>query len=120
MNLEKQRCPYCGEQLLCIQRSDPAEYFIHCNGCCARGPRGLSKENLTILPRLLEENLLRTVIDESPDIVFVKNRRGEFLLCNQLSARFYDSTPEQMLGKTDADFNDDHSQVLLFRKTSKK
>lgn len=116
MNLEKQRCPYCGEQLLCIQRSDPAEYFIHCNGCCARGPRGLSKENLTILPRLLEENLLRTVIDESPDIVFVKNRRGEFLLCNQLSARFYDSTPEQMLGKTDADFNDDHSQVLFVQK----
>jgi len=117
MNLEKQRCPYCDEQLLCVQRYDPAEYFIHCNGCGARGPRGLSKNSLSILPRLLEESLFRTVIDESPDIVCLKNWRGEFLLCNQSLARLYNSTPGQMVGKTDADFNDDQSQVLFFQKS---
>ncbi|WP_417599120.1 diguanylate cyclase [Oceanospirillum sp.] len=70
------------------------------------------------MPHLSDESLLRTVIDESPDIILMKNYEGDFLLCNQALARLYDSTPEQMIGKSDADFNPDTEQVKFFKENT--
>jgi PAS domain S-box-containing protein len=50
------------------------------------------------------ERLLRTVIDEFPDPVVLKDCNGDFLLCNQAVARLYNTTPEAMIGKHDGDF----------------
>ena len=114
MNVEKQCCPYCSKTQLRVQQRDLAEYYLQCDNCGASGPRNSSRESLSILPRFSDESLLRTVIDESPDIVCLKNWHGEFLLCNKALARLYDTTPEQMLGKSDAHFNPDTDQVDFY------
>ena len=51
-----------------------------------------------------KETLLRTVIDQIPDILLVKNRDGRFVMVNRTLADFYDTTPEAMVGKDDSDF----------------
>ncbi len=50
------------------------------------------------------EHLLRTVIDEIPDVVVLKDCNGNFMLCNQTVAKLYGTTPEAMPGKHDGDF----------------
>ena len=50
------------------------------------------------------ESLLRTVLDEMPDPMALKDDQGNFLLVNRKIAELYDTTPEQMLGKHDGDF----------------
>ena len=49
-------------------------------------------------------DLLRTVIDEIPDPLLLKDEKGDFLLCNQAVARLYGTTPEEMIGLHDDDF----------------
>jgi len=47
---------------------------------------------------LLEEGaLLRELLDASPTLVFVKDRHGRFVLANAAFARLHDSTPEQIV-----------------------
>lgn len=50
------------------------------------------------------ESFLRTVIDEIPDPLTLKDHQGNFLLGNRALARLYGTTPEAMLGKHDGDF----------------
>ncbi len=52
-----------------------------------------------------ERNLLRTVIDNLPDLVFVKDRNNRFVLSNRATAMYMGAeSPDALLGKTDADF----------------
>jgi PAS domain S-box-containing protein len=48
--------------------------------------------------------LFQAVFDEFPDIVLLKDGRGDFVLCNQALARLYGTTPDEMVGKHDDDF----------------
>lgn len=50
------------------------------------------------------ESFLRTIIDEIPDPLVLKDQHGNFLLCNQATARLYNTTPAAMVGKHDGDF----------------
>ena len=50
------------------------------------------------------ESFLRTIIDEIPDPLVLKDQHGHFLLCNQATATLYNTTPAAMLGKHDGDF----------------
>src|SRR5512140_1152619 len=47
---------------------------------------------------------LRSVVDASPNPIFVKDGDGRFVLVNQAIASLYGTTVEAMLGKRDADF----------------
>ena len=60
-----------------------------------------------------QQQLLRTVLDAIPDIIFVKNWHGQYILANKALAQFYGTTVDQILGKTDADFNPNHYQTQL-------
>ena len=52
-----------------------------------------------------ERNLLRSLIDNVPDLVYVKDTQSRFILANRAVARLMGArTPEDLLGKTDADF----------------
>ena len=52
-----------------------------------------------------ERNLMRTLIDNLPDHVFIKDNEGRFVLANQSIARFMGADqPEDLLGKMDTDF----------------
>ncbi len=55
---------------------------------------------------LLEsEERLRQVIDLIPHFVFAKDMDGKFLLANTAVAEVYGTTPENLIGKSDYDYN---------------
>ncbi len=52
-----------------------------------------------------QHRFLRQVIDLNTSFVFAKDRDGRFTLVNKALADAYGSTPEEMVGKYDEDFN---------------
>jgi PAS domain S-box-containing protein len=54
-----------------------------------------------------ERNLLRTLIDNLPDMIYVKDTQGRFVVCNPAVAQLMGGdAPEDLIGKTDYDFFD--------------
>ncbi|MCB1938881.1 MAG: PAS domain-containing protein, partial [Rhodocyclaceae bacterium] len=60
------------------------------------------------------DELLRTIIDESPDIIMVKDWHGRFVLGNAALARIYGTTADALPGTTDADFNPNATQNAFY------
>jgi PAS domain S-box/diguanylate cyclase (GGDEF) domain len=67
---------------------------------------------------LAQKALLRTVLDESPDFIALKDHEGRFLLCNQAVAEFYGTTPEAMVGRHDGHFSATAAQAEQMRRTA--
>ncbi len=66
--------------------------------------------------RLQEQvSFLRKVIDLIPNFIFAKDRDCRFILANQALANAYGSSVDDIIGKTDADFNAQPEQVEKFR-----
>lgn len=63
-----------------------------------------------------ERAFLRQIIDINPNLIFAKNREGQFILVNQAVADIYGSSTDDMIGKTDADFNSNREEVIAFRR----
>ena len=61
--------------------------------------------------------LFQAVFDEIPDVIVLKDARGDFLLCNQTVARLYGTTPDAMVGKHDDDFGVPKSVADGFRQS---
>ena len=49
------------------------------------------------------DTMLRAVVEGTSDAVFVKDVEGRYLLINVAGAAFLDATPDQVVGRTDAD-----------------
>jgi PAS domain S-box-containing protein len=64
---------------------------------------------------LYGNDLLRTVIDQMPDVFVLKDAQGNFLLCNQTVAKLYNTTPDNMIGKDDGDFGVPKDMTDFFR-----
>ncbi len=60
-------------------------------------------------------SFLRQVIDIDPNFIFAKDRQGRFTLVNQAVADAYGTTVENLVGKTDSDFNSNAAEVEFFR-----
>ncbi len=58
---------------------------------------------------------LRQVIDTDPNFIFAKDRDGRFTMANKAVADCYGTTVEELVGKSDADFNPDSAEVAFFR-----
>ena len=55
--------------------------------------------------RIEEHNLLRALMDNMPDLIYVKDREGRFLIANEVIAQIMGAGPvDHLLGKTDFDF----------------
>ncbi|MBV2207356.1 MAG: PAS domain-containing protein, partial [Pseudomonas sp.] len=61
-----------------------------------------------------DADLLGMVIDESPNIILMKDWEGRFLLANRALAQLYGTTPENLVGKNDGDFNPNREQVAFY------
>lgn len=62
----------------------------------------------------VQHKFLQTVIDTNPNLIFVKDLEGQYVMANQAFASFYGITVEQLLGKTDACFNLNSPEVQKF------
>jgi len=51
-----------------------------------------------------ERNQLRTLIDNMPDVIYIKDRESRFIVANKKVATVMGSTPEEVINKTDFDF----------------
>ncbi|OYR49055.1 PAS domain-containing protein [Halorubrum sp. Eb13] len=58
---------------------------------------------------------LREIIDLVPDLVFVKNRDGEYLLANEATAEAYGKTPEEVEGRSEGEIIPDVDDSAEFR-----
>jgi len=58
---------------------------------------------------------LRKIIDLVPDLVFVKNRDGEYLLANEATAEAYGKTPEEVEGRSEGEIIPDVDDSAEFR-----
>ncbi len=63
---------------------------------------------------LEQGQFLRTIIDTDPNLIFAKNREGKFTWVNKAVADMYGTTIDNLLGKTDADFNPAKEQAKSF------
>ena len=59
-------------------------------------------------------DLLRTVIDENPNIILMKDWDGKFLIGNRALANLYGTTPEKLEGLDDGAFNPNAEQVAFY------
>ncbi|MCC6140307.1 MAG: PAS domain S-box protein [Nitrospira sp.] len=57
---------------------------------------------------------IRQIIDTDPNFIFAKDRDGRFTLVNKAIADAYGTTVDNLLGKTDADFNRNTEEVAFF------
>jgi PAS domain S-box-containing protein len=58
-------------------------------------------ESKTMMEALVSErDLLRTLIDSTPDYIFIKNTEGRFVISNEAHARAVNTTPSRLIGKT--------------------
>ncbi len=61
--------------------------------------------------------MFELIFKSIPHLIVVKNRAGKFLFANQALADFYGAeSPEDLIGKCDADFNHNEKQVEIFLK----
>jgi len=61
-----------------------------------------------------QREYLRTVIDTDPNFVFAKDWDGRFTLVNKAVAENYGTTVDNLIGKSDADFNSNIQEVDHF------
>jgi diguanylate cyclase (GGDEF)-like protein/PAS domain S-box-containing protein len=61
-----------------------------------------------------QREFLRSIVDTDPNLIFVKDRDGRFVMVNQATADVYGTTVDQLVGKCDADFNPDPKEVEWF------
>lgn len=63
-----------------------------------------------------QKEFLQTVIDNNPNIIFVKDGEGKFILVNQALADMCGKKIDEFLGKTDADFCSNPSEIEKFQR----
>jgi two-component system cell cycle sensor histidine kinase/response regulator CckA len=62
------------------------------------------------------QHFLRQVIDTNPNLIFVKDAEGRYVLANQAMAEFHGTTVEHLIGRRDCDFNLKAEEVEQFRR----
>lgn len=63
---------------------------------------------------------IRQIIDTDPNFIFVKDSDGRFTLVNQAVAECYGTTVEELVGKTDRDFNVNAEEVTHFQQNDRE
>jgi len=67
-----------------------------------------------------QQEFLRQVIDTNPSLIFVKDWDGKFTLANKAVADIYGTTVEELVGKSDADFNTNKEEVEAFLRADRE
>ena len=59
-----------------------------------------------------QRDFLRLVLDTTPDLIFVKDSSARFTMANRAVAELYGTTVDQLMGKSESDFNPQIEQTL--------
>jgi len=59
----------------------------------------------------VQQEFLRQIVDGNPNMIYVKDWDGKFIFVNEALAIFYRTTVENLVGKSDADFNSNKEEV---------
>jgi len=62
------------------------------------------------------DEIIKTITHETPNIILIKNYDGKFVFGNSKLASLYGTTPEQLVGKCDEDFNPNKEQTDFYLK----
>ncbi len=62
-----------------------------------------------------QKDFLRLIIDSTPNLIFVKDQDGKFLLVNKATAHFYGMTTDQMEGHYDTEQNFTAEEIEEFK-----
>jgi PAS domain S-box-containing protein len=101
-----------GQAVLSEQTGEVVEFVFSARDITER------KQLLTELEQ--QRTFLREVIDVSPNMIFVKDYNARFVLVNPMVARMYSTTVEDLIGKSDADFNASPEEVAHFLEADRK
>jgi PAS domain S-box-containing protein len=98
------------KQVLMVKRTDAKGNFVghHCF------MRDITERKRAEKQIQRSEAFLRQVIDTDPNFIYVKDREGRFTLANKAVADAYGTTVENLMVKTDADFNANPDEVEQF------
>lgn len=99
------RCPGSNDVLVLGEGGDPSGYEVAGRDIDVGGRKKDQESSGQ------EQHFLRNVIDANPNLVFVKDWDGRFVLANEAVADIYGTTVEGLIGKTDADFDVDPEEV---------
>jgi PAS domain S-box-containing protein len=67
-----------------------------------------------------QKDFLRKVLDANPQLVFIKDWDGRFVLANRAVAQVYGTTVEELEGKSDADFNSNAAEVESYLRADRE
>ena len=81
--------------------------------------RDITKQKLAVDELRISENRLRTLIQTIPDLIWLKDVNGVYLLCNPMFERFFGAKEIDIVGKTDFDFVD-KQLADFFRENDRK
>lgn len=77
-------------------------------------------EHKNMVRMLAESKLrLRTLVQTIPDLIWLKDADGTYILCNRMFERFFGASESEIVGKTDYDFVD-QELADFFREHDKK
>jgi len=110
-----------------IIRPDGTVRWVHEVADVERDPQGRLLRMIGVVQDITEhkevedtlhsqQRFLHKIIDTVPNFIGVKNWEGQFVLANRALADAYGTTPEEIIGKTDADFNPNAEEVAWFKR----
>ncbi|RYG34868.1 PAS domain S-box protein [bacterium] len=67
-----------------------------------------------------QRRFLQSVIDAAPNLIYIKDDEGRLLMANQATADLCGTTPEDMRGRPDTDFNHNPAELARYREESRR
>lgn len=62
----------------------------------------------------------QAVFDTVPNLIFVKDLNGTYIMANKATAEFFGQNPEEIVGKTDVDFGMTKEEAMRFREADRE
>jgi len=74
-----------------------------------------SQNNSILDMSKIRYNLLQTLMDNTPDLIYVKDKKNNFIMVNKSMAEFFGKKPNELIGKTDFDIAKEKSAKESFK-----
>ena len=122
MKFSQFTCPFCQHTGIDVTELSDGKFQATCPKCQSRGPSSDSSINAAEawVSLTAQKNLLQMIVDESHNIILVKDWEGRFVFGNKALARVYGTTPDMLIGRYDSDFNPNKEQVDFYLKSSRE